>query len=254
MQHSLRRSLSLRISILTLFPEMFTPFLQASIIGKAQKNGIIEFAIYNIRDFSVDKHKRVDDSPFGGGAGMVMTPQPIFDAIHYVQSLDQNWKGKRIYMSPQGSPLHQAKAYELSCEENIIILCGHYEGVDERVLESVIDDEISIGDYILTGGELPAMILSDCISRLVPGVLGKEESHQFESFSDGLLEHPHYTRPQDYDGKVVPDVLLNGHHALITKWRRQQSLLRTFNRRCDLLEKVILTPEDKKFISELRKE
>lgn len=244
----------MKISILTLFPEMFMQFLQTSMIGRALKNEILTISIVNIRDFSVDKHKRVDDSPYGGGAGMVMTTQPIFDAIHYVQSLDQNWSGKRIYMSPQGRPLDQVKAVELSREDNIIILCGHYEGVDERVLESVIDEEISIGDYILTGGELPAMILSDCISRLVPGVLGKEASHQFESFSDGLLEYPHYTRPQNYNGQVVPEVLLNGNHARITKWRREQSLLKTFNRRCDLLQKALLTPEDRKFLSELEKE
>lgn len=222
----------MKIDILTLFPEMFAP-LYESIIGRAQKAGKIEINLIDIRDFSLDKHKKCDDYPFGGGAGMVMMPQPIFDAINYV---DSEHKALRIFTSPRGEKFSQSTVKELVNYDHIVILCGHYEGVDERIIELCIDREISIGDYVLTGGELPAMVMVDAVSRYVDGVIATESLKE-ESFSSNLLEYPQYTRPQEFMGKKVPDVLLSGNHAEINKWRAQKSLEITEQKRPDLLEK-----------------
>lgn len=223
----------MKISVLTLFPEMFSPLSQ-SITGRAIESGVLEFKAVDIRAFSEDKHLKCDDYPFGGGAGMVMMPQPIYDAF---RSVDPDRKCRRIYMSPKGRTLTDGIARELaSCGKDIVILCGHYEGVDQRVLDLCVDEEISIGDYVLTGGELAAMVTVDALSRFVPGVLGSEESEKDESFAGGLLEYPQYTRPSEFMGLKVPEVLLSGHHANIEKWRREQSLKLTAKLRPDLLE------------------
>ena len=219
----------MRFDVLTLFPEMFSS-LEESIIGKAREKGLIEINLINIRDFSKDKHKKVDDTPYGGGAGMVMMPDVVYDAYSSIQ----NKNAKVIYMSPQGKVLNQEKVQELSKEESLILLCGHYEGIDQRVLDEIVDEEISIGDYVLTGGELPAMVLIDAVSRYVKGVLN-EESTQEESFSNNRLEYPQYTRPEVFRGKRVPEVLLSGHHGNIKKWRDEQSLEITKIKRPDLL-------------------
>lgn len=225
----------MKFHVLTLFPDLFNIVMRESIIGRAQENGIIEINAINIRDYSKDKHKKVDDYPFGGGTGMVMTCQPVIDAYNDITKDILN-KPKVIYMSPQGRVLNQKIAKELSTEEHLILLCGHYEGIDERIIEEIVDEEISIGDYVLTGGELPAMVLIDCVSRLVQGVLASENSYSEESHFNGLLEYPQYTRPADYNGKKVPDILLSGHHANIEKWRAQQSLERTKQKRPDMYE------------------
>ena len=222
----------MKISILTLFPEMFSP-LQTSILGKASEKGLIDIQIINIRDFSTDKHKKCDDYPFGGGPGMLMMVQPIYDAM---LSIDGYEKARKIYLSPKGRVFNQSMVPSMAQEEHIIFLCGHYEGVDQRVLEIFNFEEMSIGDYVLTGGELPAMVVIDSILRFVPGVLGSEESTGEESFSAGLLEHMQYTRPQDFMGYKVPEVLLSGNHAKIDEWRKEQSLLHTKKYRPDLLE------------------
>jgi tRNA (guanine37-N1)-methyltransferase len=235
--------------VLTLFPEMFFPVLGESIIGRAQENKIIEVNLINIRDYSKDKHKKVDDSPYGGGTGMVMTVQPIYDAYRTIVK-NINYKPHVVYMSPQGKVLDQDKIKKLKELEHIVILCGHYEGVDERIIEEIVDEEISIGDYVLTGGELPAMVLIDCISRTLPGVLAGEEAYMEESHFNGLLEYPQYTRPYNFLGKEVPEVLISGHHANIEKWRRQQALVRTYLKRPDLFEKLMLNEEDKKLLEE----
>ena len=219
----------MRFDVLTLFPEMFSS-LEESIIGKAREKGLIEINLINIRDFSKDKHKKVDDTPYGGGAGMVMMPDVVYDAYSSIQ----NKNAKVIYMSPQGKVLNQEKVQELSKEESLILLCGHYEGIDQRVLDEIVDEEISIGDYVLTGGELPAMVLIDAVSRYVKGVLN-DESTQEESFSNNRLEYPQYTRPEVFRGKRVPEVLLSGHHGNIKKWRDEQSLEITKIKRPDLL-------------------
>ena len=218
----------MRFDVLTLFPEMFSS-LEESIIGKAREKGLIEINLINIRDFSKDKHKKVDDTPYGGGAGMVMMPDVVYDAYSSIQ----NKNAKVIYMSPQGKVLNQEKVQELSKEESLILLCGHYEGIDQRVLDEIVDEEISIGDYVLTGGELPAMVLIDAVSRYVKGVLN-EESTQEESFSNNRLEYPQYTRPEVFRGKRVPEVLLSGHQGNIKKWRDEQSLEITKIKRPDL--------------------
>ncbi|HOK43378.1 MAG TPA: tRNA (guanosine(37)-N1)-methyltransferase TrmD [Thermoclostridium caenicola] len=223
----------MRFDILTLFPESVDRFLNESIIGRAREKGILDIRTINIRDFSKDKHRKTDDYPYGGGAGMVMTPQPIYDAWRSVVD-EVGYRPRTIYMSPQGRLFNQSIARELKEEKHLIILCGHYEGVDERVLEEIVDDEISIGDYVLTGGELPAMVLVDCVSRLVDGVLSSEESFSRESHYDGLLEYPQYTRPPEFMGRKVPEILLTGHHANIEKWRFLQMLERTKARRPDL--------------------
>ena len=224
----------MRIDILTLFPEMFDCVLSASMLGRAQANGLIDIRVHNIRDFTDNKHRKADDYPFGGGAGLVMMAQPIYDCMSAV--LDGG-SAHRILMTPRGQTLNQKIAKELSQNDRIVLLCGHYEGVDERVME-IIDDEISIGDYVLTGGELPAMVLVDCVSRLIPGVLGSEESAADESFSEDLLEYPQYTRPASFRGMDVPEILLNGHHAKIQAWRQEQARLKTALNRPDLLTEV----------------
>lgn len=221
----------MKIKILTLFPEMFAP-LSASILGRAQSSGAITIEVFNIRDYTLDKHGHCDDVPFGGGAGMVMTPQPIVDAV---QAADPNHALVHIYVSPKGQPLTHGLAKELGNTAGFLLLCGHYEGVDQRAIDLMMDREISIGDYVLTGGELAAMVIADAAARFVPGVLGCEESAVDESFADGLLEYPQYTRPQEFMGLRVPDVLLSGHHANIDKWRRAQAEQLTAARRPDLL-------------------
>ncbi|MBE5796293.1 MAG: tRNA (guanosine(37)-N1)-methyltransferase TrmD [Clostridiales bacterium] len=239
----------MKITILTIFPEMFASVLNSSILGRAREQGLIEVECVDIRPFSDRKHKNTDDYPFGGGAGMVMLAQPIMDAMAAVTGED--FRGRRIYMGPRGTTLTTAKARELAAEEHLVLLCGHYEGVDQRALDACIDEEISIGDYILTGGELAAMVLTDCVARFIPGVLGSAESPEEESFSDGLLEYPQYTRPRELRGMEVPEILLSGDHAKIRAWRRQESLRATKRFRPDLLEKADLTGKEKQMLEEL---
>lgn len=241
--------MTMRIDIATLFPEMCEAVLGESIIGRARKAGKLEIHCHNIRDYSRDKHRRVDDTPYGGGKGMLMQTMPIYDCFEAVCAMTKT-RPHVIYMSPKGQPFCQQKALELREHEHIFILCGHYEGVDQRVLDEIVDEEISLGDYVLTGGELPALALVDCVSRLVPGVLSEEGCFTEESHYAGLLEYPQYTRPAVWEGRPVPDVLLTGHHLNIARWRRQQSLLRTRRHRPDMLEKAELTPEDRAFLQQ----
>lgn len=243
----------MRIDILTLFPEMCSAVFSESIIGRAIEKGIISVFAHNIRDFSKDKHRRVDDTPYGGGMGMLMQAQPVYDCYKHICETVQK-KPHLIYLSPQGNVLTQERVKELSEMSEIALLCGHYEGIDERVLEEIVDEEISIGDYVLTGGELPALVLLDSVARMVDGVLPNEEAYSCESHYNGLLEHPQYTKPFEWNGKCVPDVLVSGHHANIEKWKREQSLKRTFERRPDMLEKVKLSEKDEKFLQMLNKE
>lgn len=238
----------MQFDVLTLFPEMFE-VLNKSIIGRAKEKGLININLINIREFSKDKHKKVDDTPYGGGVGMVLMPNVVYDAYKSVK----DDKAKVIYMSPQGKKLSQDRVEELSKQEHLILLCGHYEGIDQRVIDTIVDEEISIGDYVLTGGELPAMVLIDSVSRYIQGVL-KEGSTREESFSNGLLEYPQYTRPEIFENQKVPDVLLSGHHQNIDKWRRKESLKITLNKRPDLLEKVNLSNEDKISLEEIYNE
>lgn len=235
----------MRIDVLTLFPGMFTGPMTESIIKRARESRLIEVQVTNIRDFATDKHRITDDYPFGGGAGMVMKPEPIFSAV---DAIEKQGKPRIILMCPQGQPFSQKIAQELAQERHLIFICGHYEGIDERVRQELVTDELSIGDYILTGGELPAMVVIDSVARLIPGVLGEAESHEQDSFSDGLLEYPQYTRPREYRGMVVPDVLLSGDHNKIGLWRRQQSIKRTLAKRPDLLTEEQLSPEDRKLM------
>ena len=222
---------------MTLFPEMVLEGLHTSILARAVESGTISIQAINIRDYTTDKHKKVDDYPYGGGAGMLMQAQPVYDAYQaIVKQIGPDKKHRVIYMTPQGETFHQEIAKELANEDAIILLCGHYEGIDERVLEEIVTDYISIGDYVLTGGELPAMVVTDTIARLIPGVLNNESSAQTESFSNHLLEYPQYSRPEEWNGKKVPEVLLSGHHANIEKWRLEQSVLRTKERRMDLYQ------------------
>lgn len=225
----------MKIKVATIFPEMFE-ILDVGIIGRAKQNGLIDIQIYNIRDYSADKHKKTDDAPFGGGAGMVMTPQPIHDAI---LDMDKDSKAKRIYLSPRGKTLDQKTVERLAKEDELVLLCGSYEGVDERIIQLDIDEEISMGDYVLTGGELPAMTLINAVSRYIDGVLGSSESTDEESFSNGLLEYPQYTRPQEFMGLSVPQVLLGGNHKQIEDWRLEQSIEITKQRRPDLYEEYV---------------
>ncbi|SDK44573.1 tRNA (guanosine(37)-N1)-methyltransferase TrmD [Natronincola ferrireducens] len=242
------------IKILTLFPEMIKGPLNLSIIRNAQDKGLLDIEYINIRDFAENKHKKVDDYPYGGGAGMVMTPQPIFDSYdEAVKKLKVTKKPRTIYCSPKGKVFCQELALELAKEEELIFICGHYEGIDQRIIDSLVTDEISIGDYVLTGGELPVAVIIDAISRLIPGVLGQNESFQEESFYSGLLEYPHFTRPQSFRGLDVPSVLLSGNHKAIEGWRKSKSLEITFKRRPDLLEKANLTEEDKRIIDDFKK-
>ncbi len=235
-----------RFFVLTLFPEMIEETLSHSIMGRAQKEGYISVEAVDIRDFTMDKHRHVDDYPYGGGVGLVMQGQPIYDA--YRSLLPRAAGARVVFMTPQGRPFTQRVADELAKEERLVFLCGHYEGVDERVIEEIVTDEISLGDFVLTGGELAAITIIDAVSRLVPGVLGKEESCAEESFSDGLLEYPQYTRPPVFLGREVPEVLLSGHHGRVARWRREQALIRTARKRPDLLEKATLTREDLEFL------
>ena len=236
----------MRFDVLTLFPEMFEPIKQ-SIIGKAEEKQLIDINLINIRDFSKDKHKKVDDTPYGGGAGMIMQADVIYDAYKSIK--DEN--AKVIYLSPQGKVLNQQKVEQLSKEESLILLCGHYEGIDQRVIDKIVDEEISIGDYVLTGGEIPAMVLIDSVSRYVDGVLN-EDSISEESFSQGILEYPQYTRPETFENVKVPEVLLSGHHQNINKWRREQALKNTYLKRPELFENVELSEEDNTYLSDIK--
>lgn len=237
----------MRFDVLTLFPAMFDAVLGDSIIGRARENGLIELNFIDIRDFSANKHKKVDDYPYSGGGGMLMNPQPVYDAYMSVTA-NLDYKPLTIYMSPQGRVFDQKTAVALSEEKHIILLCGHYEGIDQRVIDEIVDMEISIGDFVLTGGEIPAMAVIDTVSRLVPGVLAAETSYENESHFNGLLEYPQYTRPYEWHGKKIPDILISGHHAHIEEWKHQQSLLTTLKKRPDLLKTADLTDKDLEFI------
>lgn len=239
--------------VLTLFPDMIEQGLNTSILGRAMEKGLISLKTTDIRDFSMNKHRRVDDYPYGGGAGMVMAAGPVYAACESVkQALPEGHSARVIYVTPQGRCFNQKMAEEFAAQDHLIFLCGHYEGIDERALTRVVTDYVSIGDYVLTGGELPVMVMIDVISRLVPGVLGNAESAEFESFQDNLLEYPQYTRPEEFMGEKVPEVLLSGHHAKIEQWRREQSLLRTCRNRPDLLERAELTKKDKAFLDKIQ--
>lgn len=252
----------MNIDVLTLFPAMFEGVFTSSILGKAREKGIVNLSTVNFRDFAGNKHNTVDDYPYGGGGGMVLKPDPIFAAVESLPGVlsggpdtagepaSTRAKPRVILMCPQGETFTQRKAEELSREEHLIFICGHYEGYDERIREYLVTDELSIGDYVLTGGELPAMVVIDSVVRLLPGVLGNEQSAVTDSFSTGLLEYPHYTRPVEFRGWTVPDVLISGHHANITEWRRLQSLYRTFKRRPELLEDAELTDKEKRWLRE----
>jgi tRNA (guanine37-N1)-methyltransferase len=243
----------MKIDILTLFPDMFTGVFQESILKKASERGLVSFRVTNFRDFADNKHRKVDDYPYGGGAGMVLMPQPLFDAVDHVKAQTAS-DARVILMTPQGERFTQKKAEELAKEEHLIFICGHYEGYDERIREHLATDEISIGDFVLTGGELAAMVIVDSVVRLLPGVLGNEASPVTDSFSTGLLEHPQYTRPADFRGMKVPDVLLSGNHARIETWRKKESLRRTLERRPDLLENYALNEVEKALLEEIKNE
>ncbi|MFB3884674.1 MAG: tRNA (guanosine(37)-N1)-methyltransferase TrmD [Thermodesulfobacteriota bacterium] len=240
----------MKFDILTLFPGMFSSPLRESILGKAIEKGLIQIRTVNIRDFAFDKHQVVDDTPYGGGQGMVMKVEPLARAIEHVKA--QAPSAWTIYLTPQGKPFNHEKALALSCKSHLILLCGRYEGIDERVRELFVDEEISIGDYVLTGGELAAMVVIDAVSRLLPGVLGSDRSAEEDSFFNFLLEYPQYTRPFDFRGSSVPEVLLSGNHSAISLWRRRQALKRTLERRPDLLAKADLSSEDKELLEEIR--
>lgn len=237
--------------VLTLFPEMILSGMNTSVIGRAIENGLISLDAVDIREYSTDKHLHVDDYPYGGGAGMVMQPEPVYRAFLDIKEKTGKKEIRVVYLTPQGKVFKQEMAQEFSKEEDIIFLCGHYEGIDERVLEMIVTDYVSVGDYVLTGGELPAMVMMDAIARLVPKVLNNDSSAELESFQGNLLEYPQYTRPAEFFGKRVPEVLLSGHHKNIEKWRREQSLIRTLERRADLLEKAELSKEDKEFLKKV---
>lgn len=238
--------------IMTLFPEMVMDGLNTSITGRAVKNGLLSIEALNIRDYAFNKHHSVDDYPYGGGAGMLMQAEPVYQCYEALtEKIKQKKRARVIYLSPQGQTFNQTMAEEFAQEEDLVFLCGHYEGIDERVLEEIVTDYVSIGDYVLTGGELPAMIMIDCISRLVPGVLHNDVSAEFESFQDNLLEYPQYSRPEVWHDKKVPEVLMSGHHANIEKWRREQSVIRTAKNRPDLLEKAELTKKELELVKSL---
>ncbi|MGQ9825333.1 MAG: tRNA (guanosine(37)-N1)-methyltransferase TrmD [Desulfotomaculales bacterium] len=242
----------MEINILTLFPEMFAGPFDASIVGRARERGLVKINLVNIRDFAKNKHRTVDDAPFGGGAGMVMSPEPVFEAVDWLRGRGAPLDAV-VLLSPGGRPFNQETAWELSRLKGLALICGHYEGIDARVAENLATDEISIGDYVLTGGELPAMVVVDAVVRLIPGVLGKDASAREESFSGSLLlEYPQYTRPREYRGLAVPEILLSGHHGEIARWRRRQSLLRTLGTRPELLAVAGLTAEDRRFLKGIR--
>lgn len=240
----------MKINIMTLFPDMCESVLSESIIGRARKNGFVDVKCINIRDYSKDKHNRVDDAPYGGGMGMLMQTQPIADCYEDICKTSGK-KVHLIYMSPCGQVLTQEKARELAELDEIAVLCGHYEGVDQRIIEDLVDEQISIGDYVLTGGELPALVLADAVARMLPGVLPNDEAKELESHYNGLLEYPQYTRPYEWNGKKVPDVLISGHHKNIEQWRREQSLVMTAKYRPDMLSKAELSEKDRQFLREL---
>ncbi len=240
----------MRFDVLTIFPEVFHPYLKCGVLGKAVERGLIQIRIVNIRDFASGKHKNTDDRPYGGGEGMVMKPEPIYNAL---ESIDREENSLVVLLSPQGERFDQEMAWELSKYDQLILICGRYEGVDERVRILCAEKEISIGDYILTGGELAALVVIDAVSRLIPGVLGGQFSNVEESFSNGLLEYPQYTRPRVFKGLEVPEVLLSGNHEQIKKWRRREAIKRTLERRPDLLKKARLSEEDLSFIEELKR-
>lgn len=239
--------------VLTLFPEMIMQGLNTSIIGRAMSKELISLEAINIREFATNKHMKVDDYPYGGGAGMVMQAEPVYLAYKSIEE-KLNKKPRVIYLTPQGKVFNQSMAEDFAKEEDLVFLCGHYEGIDERVLDMIVTDNVSIGDYVLTGGELPAMVMIDSISRLVKGVLNNEDSAEYESFNNNLLEHPQYTRPEIFEGRSVPPVLLTGHHKNIEKWRREESLKRTYERRPELLDKAILDKKDLQYLEQLRQQ
>lgn len=241
----------MRIDVLSLFPNMFTGVLNESILKRAKEIGKVEYNVINFREYANNKHNTVDDYPYGGGAGMVLKPEPIFNAVESIKAKTSS-KPRVILLCPQGEQYTQKKAEELAKEEHLVFICGHYEGYDERIRMHLVTDEISIGDYVLTGGELGAMVIIDSVVRLLPGVLGNEDSPVLDSFSTGLLEHPQYTRPAEFRGMKVPDVLLSGNHQLIEEWRRKQSLKRTLERRPDLLHHYPLSDQDKKWLEEIK--
>lgn len=243
----------MKIDILSLFPEMFDGVLHSSIMKKAQEKEAVQFSVTDFRDYSENKHRKVDDYPYGGGAGMVLKPEPLFAAVEAVTE-DIKTKPRVVLLCPQGERFSQEKAEEFSKEEHLIFICGHYEGYDERIRQELVTDEISLGDFVLTGGEIAAMAIVDSVVRLLPDVLGNAESSVLDSFSTGLLEHPQYTRPANFRGLEVPEVLLSGNHAKIEEWREEQALLRTYNRRKDLLETAPLTEHQKKRLAELEEQ
>lgn len=242
----------IKFDVLTLFPDMFSAVLGDSIIGRAQEKGLLELNLVNIRDFSKNKHRKTDDYPFSGGGGMLMTPQPVYDAYMSVAKDKQN-KPHTVYLSPQGKTFNQKRAKELSEMKEIVLLCGHYEGIDQRVIDMIVDEEISVGDFVLTGGEIPAMAVIDAVSRMIPGVLANEKSYGDESHFDGLLEYPQYTQPREFMGRKVPEILFSGHHKNIEKWKREQSLAVTKKKRPELLEAADLSDEDRRFLAEFDK-
>lgn len=243
----------IRFDVLTLFPDMFEACLGDSIIARARKRGIIELNLINIRDFSANKHKKTDDYPYSGGGGMLMTPQPIYDAYMSI-AVDLDYKPYTIYMSPQGRVFEQKTAVSLSEYKHIVILCGHYEGVDQRIIDMIVDCEISIGDFVLTGGEIPAMAVIDAVSRMIPGVLSEQSSYENESHFKGLLEYPQYTRPEEFMGRKIPEVLISGHHAKIEEWKRREALRNTYKKRPDMLKNAELTKMDMEFLTQLEKD
>lgn len=242
----------MRFDIFTLFPEVFPPYFESSIVKRATQNQLVQIHLHNIRDWTADKHHTTDDTPYGGGGGMVMKPEPVFAAFESI--LGEKPSFPRILLTPQGRPYSHRIARNLAGEERIALLCGHYEGVDERIRQHLVTDEISIGDFVLTGGELPAMIIVDSVIRFLPGVLGDPEGATDDSFASGLLEYPHYTRPEEFRGWKVPEVLLSGNHKAIDQWRREQALERTFQRRPDLLEKIELSKKERQFLEKLKRE
>jgi tRNA (guanine37-N1)-methyltransferase len=244
----------MKIDVLTLFPEMFSGVFGHSILHKAAEKSAVQYNVVNFREYADNKHQTVDDYPYGGGAGMVLKPQPLFDAVAALKEQAASNETRVILLCPQGKRYDQKTAEEYAKEKHLVFVCGHYEGYDERIREHVVTDEISIGDYVLTGGELGAMVVIDSVVRLLPEVLGNEESHMKDSFSTGLLEHPHYTRPSDFRGMKVPDVLLSGNHKLIEEWRNKEALRRTLLRRPDLLEKMKLSKEQENWLEEVKKE